>query len=90
MLEAMGELMNRAERQTRQLIEQIPDGTYRGEAFVDSDGVVDEPLKIAIVPGRTLAMTGWANWPNDANRCRPMSSPNSMPAVSSWPRPKPG
>ena len=25
----------------------IPDGTYHGEAWVDSDGVVDEPLRIA-------------------------------------------
>ena len=26
----------------------IPDGVYRSEAFVDSDGVVNEPLKIAL------------------------------------------
>ncbi|QCI66454.1 hydantoinase B/oxoprolinase family protein [Phreatobacter stygius] len=29
-------------------IRQIPDGVYRSEAFVDSDGVVNEPLKIAL------------------------------------------
>ncbi len=29
-------------------IRQIPDGTYCSEAFVDSDGVVNEPLRIAL------------------------------------------
>jgi N-methylhydantoinase B len=35
----------------------MPDGVYRSEAFVDSDGVVDEPLKIALAvtkSGETL------------------------------------
>ena len=32
----------------REKIATIPDGVYEGEAFVDSDGVVDEPLKIAM------------------------------------------
>ena len=32
----------------REKIATIPDGTYDGEAFVDSDGVVDEPLRIAM------------------------------------------
>ena len=29
-------------------IATIPDGTYRSEAFVDSDGIVDVPLRIAL------------------------------------------
>lgn len=29
-------------------ISQMPDGTYSSEAFVDSDGVVNEPLRIAL------------------------------------------
>ena len=29
-------------------IATIPDGVYRSEAFVDSDGVVNEPLRIAL------------------------------------------
>jgi N-methylhydantoinase B len=33
-------------------IRRIPDGVYRSEAFVDSDGVVDEPLRIALVVTR--------------------------------------
>jgi len=45
---AIIELRARAEQQMRAKIAQIPDGTYEGQAFVDSDGVVDEPLKIAM------------------------------------------
>ncbi|MCC5780297.1 hydantoinase B/oxoprolinase family protein [Nitratireductor sp. B36] len=45
---AIAELRTRAATQMRTLIAPIPDGVYRGEAFVDSDGVVDEPLTIAL------------------------------------------
>jgi N-methylhydantoinase B len=45
---AIAELKVRAARQMRERIATIPDGVYTGEAFVDSDGVVDEPLKIAM------------------------------------------
>ena len=45
---AIAEWRIRAARQMRAKIAQIPDGTYRSEAWVDSDGVVDEPLKIAL------------------------------------------
>ena len=40
------ELKARAEQQMRARIATIPDGRYHGRAFVDSDGVVDEPLTI--------------------------------------------
>jgi len=45
---AIGELKARAAQQMRAKIAAIPDGTYEGEAFVDSDGVVDAPLRIAM------------------------------------------
>jgi len=45
---AIGELKARAAQQMRARIATIPDGTYDGEAFVDSDGVVDAPLRIAM------------------------------------------
>ena len=45
---AIAELKVRAARQMRERISTIPDGVYDGEAFVDSDGVVDEPLRIAM------------------------------------------
>ena len=40
------ELKARAEQQMRARIATIPDGRYHGRAWVDSDGVVDEPLTI--------------------------------------------
>lgn len=43
---AIEELRQRAAEQTRAKIALIPEGTYRGQAFVDSDGVVNEPLTI--------------------------------------------
>ena len=45
---AIGELKARAAQQMRAKIATIPDGVYEGEAFVDSDGVVDAPLRIAM------------------------------------------
>ncbi|HEX7438264.1 MAG TPA: hydantoinase B/oxoprolinase family protein [Caldimonas sp.] len=45
---AIAELKVRAARQMRERIGTIPDGSYEGEAFVDSDGVVNEPLRIAM------------------------------------------
>lgn len=45
---AVREWRGRAAQQMRAKIAQIPDGIYHGEAWVDSDGVVDEPLRIAV------------------------------------------
>lgn len=44
--EAIAELKLRAAEQMRACIADIPDGDYRSTAWVDSDGVVNEPLKI--------------------------------------------
>jgi N-methylhydantoinase B len=44
----MAELKARAAEQMRARIAQIPDGVYHGEAFVDSDGVEDKPLRISM------------------------------------------
>ncbi len=46
--DAIAELKRRAAAQMRAKIATIPDGVYEGEAFVDSDGVVNEPLRIAM------------------------------------------
>jgi N-methylhydantoinase B len=45
---AIGEIRCRAAQLMRSHLTAIPDGVYRSEAFVDSDGVVDEPLCIAL------------------------------------------
>jgi N-methylhydantoinase B len=46
--DSIAELRRRAAEQMRARIAEMPDGTYRSKAFVDSDGVVDEPLTIAL------------------------------------------
>ena len=43
---AIKELHVRAANQMRQLISEMPEGSWQSIAFVDSDGVVDEPLRI--------------------------------------------
>jgi len=45
---AIVELKSRAAQQMRAKIATIPDGTYEGESIVDSDGVDDRPLRIAL------------------------------------------
>jgi N-methylhydantoinase B len=45
---AIVELKARAARLMRARIATIPDGEYRGESYVDSDGVVNEPLAIRL------------------------------------------
>ncbi|UHC13888.1 hydantoinase B/oxoprolinase family protein [Methylobacterium currus] len=45
---AIREIRARSAERMRAEIRQIPDGTYTSEAFVDSDGVVNEPLRIAL------------------------------------------
>ncbi len=51
--EAIREIKQRAAKLMRAHIRSIPDGVYRSEAFVDSDGVVNEPLKIALAVTKT-------------------------------------
>ncbi|MAW86563.1 MAG: methylhydantoinase [Phyllobacteriaceae bacterium] len=46
--QAIGELRSRAAEQMRALVSAIPDGCYRSVAWVDSDGVVNEPLAIRL------------------------------------------
>jgi len=42
------EMMQRSEQQMRSYIAEIPDGTYRFDDFIDNDGLVDEPRKVAL------------------------------------------
>ena len=46
--EAIAEMRSLAARQMRAMIGLMPEGTYRATAIVDSDGVVNEPLTIAL------------------------------------------
>jgi len=45
---ALVELRRRAEQLMRANIAELPDGTYSAEDWLDNDGIVDEPLKIAL------------------------------------------
>ena len=45
---AIAELRHRAATQMRANVALIPPGEYRASAFIDSDGVVNEPLEIAL------------------------------------------
>lgn len=42
-----------AARQMRAMIRLVPEGTYRATAIVDSDGVVNEPLTVALAVTKT-------------------------------------
>jgi N-methylhydantoinase B len=46
--EAIGELRERAATQMRAYISQIPDDDYHATAYIDSDGVVNQPLTIKL------------------------------------------
>jgi N-methylhydantoinase B len=55
---AIAELKRRSERMMRAQIESIPDGRYESIAYLDSDGVVNEPLEIRLavtVEGSSIA-----------------------------------
>ncbi|WP_420406017.1 hydantoinase B/oxoprolinase family protein [Nisaea sp.] len=45
---AMTELRDRAGQLMRSLIRDMPDGRYSADDFLDNDGIVDEPLRIAL------------------------------------------
>lgn len=50
--EAVARMRDLAARQMRAMIGLIPEGSYRAEAYVDSDGVVNQPLTIALTVTR--------------------------------------
>ena len=51
--DAIEELRARASAQMSKLIDEIPDGTYTSTAWIDSDGVVNEPLAINLKIDKT-------------------------------------
>jgi N-methylhydantoinase B len=48
LFEAMIELIEYAEKMTRQMISRIPDGKYEFIDFLDDDGVIDDPVQIKV------------------------------------------
>jgi len=56
---AMTELRDRAGQLMRSLIADMPDGRYSADDFLDNDGIVDEPLRIAldiVIEGETMIL----------------------------------
>lgn len=56
---AMTELRDRAGQLMRSLIRDMPDGRYSADDFLDNDGIVDEPLRIAldiVIEGETMTL----------------------------------
>jgi N-methylhydantoinase B len=51
--EAIALIRERAAERMRAEIRRMPEATWRAEAFVDSDGVVNEPLRIALAVTRS-------------------------------------
>ncbi len=49
---AIAELRHRAAAQMRAFIAEIPEGAHRASAWIDSDGVVNEPLEIRLTVQR--------------------------------------
>jgi N-methylhydantoinase B len=43
-----GELLDYSEQMMRAFLARVPKGTYRAEDFMDSDGITDRPVKIAV------------------------------------------
>jgi len=41
-------LLDYSARMMRSVLRGIPDGTYRGEDFLDDDGITDEPIRVAV------------------------------------------
>jgi N-methylhydantoinase B len=44
----ISEMIERSEKQMRSYIEEIPDGVYRYEDFLDNDGIEDKPIRVAL------------------------------------------
>lgn len=53
-LAAINEFRSRSERLMRGYLAELPDGTYEADEYMDSDGVVDEPIRIHA----TMKITG--------------------------------
>lgn len=72
--QAIEELKERAAAQMRARIAPIPDGRYRGVAYVDSDGVVNQPLTIDLTIEKRNSDL-WFNFSKSSPPCQgPMNS----------------
>ena len=72
------QLIAYGERRMRQLIATIPDGIYQAEEFLDSDGITETPVRIAVtltIQGDTLHI----DFTGTAPQCRgPLNAPMAV------------
>ncbi|SDV49487.1 hydantoinase B/oxoprolinase family protein [Chitinasiproducens palmae] len=71
---AIAELKRRSSVQMSECIDQIPDGDYVGESFLDSDGVVDTPLRIRLHVKKTAGRLAFDLSESSAPCAGPMNS----------------
>lgn len=48
LVDCIGEMIERSERQMRSYIEEIPDGVYVYEDYLDNDGIEDRPIRFRL------------------------------------------
>lgn len=78
----LGEMITRSEAQMRSYINEIPDGVYRFEDFIDNDGIEDRPLGLKLtmtVEGSEMKLdftgtSGTARGPLNLSRNTTLSS----------------
>lgn len=58
LFQAMAEVLDYSERRMRAAIEEVPDGTYTGEAFIDDDVYSPDPLPVQV----TVRVEGSELW----------------------------
>jgi N-methylhydantoinase B len=75
----MAELTERAGRMMRSHIAAIPDGTYSFEDHLDNDGIVDEPLRVAL----DLTVSGEQMRLDFSRSSAPCAGPYNMPLATS-------
>lgn len=61
---AARELLDYSEELMRTFLKEVPQGTYRAEDFLDSDGISEDPIKIAVT--LTFAQKVWGRVSNPA------------------------
>src|SRR5205814_737223 len=79
---AVVELKRRAARQMREKIATIAAGVYEGEAFVDSDGVVDAPPRSASASPRRCSPRSARRFPTSCSARRRERAATSASAAS--------
>ena len=80
--QSMRELLEYSEELMRGFLQQVPDGIYRAEDFLDNDGITDRPVKIAVAISFARNMGNQASDPVQRRRRASSAEPSPQPAVT--------